>query len=147
MRPGPAAVRSADAWPSWARGRWADAEIAVVVAVLQIAGTIFASRHQTGRSSLDALAYALLAIGPAALLWRRRYPAAVLLVVFATTLGYWLTDYPRGPVFFALIVAFVTTVMAGLRVFAIVVVAAGWLAVTWLPAELPHQSAPRRGAA
>ena len=118
-----------------------------MVAVLQIAGTIFASRHQTGRSSLDALAYALLAIGPAALLWRRRYPAAVLLVVFATTLGYWLTDYPRGPVFFALIVAFVTTVMAGLRVFAIVVVAAGWLAFTWLPHYVGNESAPGVAAA
>src|SRR5947199_8551680 len=133
MRPGPAAVRSADAWPAWARGRWADAEIAVVVAVLQIAGTIFASRHQTGRSSLDALAYALLAIGPAALLWRRRYPAAVLLVVFATTPGYWLTDYPRRPVFFALVVAFVTPVMAARRGLAPARVGAGGLGFTRAP--------------
>jgi signal transduction histidine kinase len=133
MKPGPAPVRFADAWPSWARGRWADAEIAAVVGVLQIAGTYFASGHQTGRSSLDPLAYLLLAIGPAALLWRRRQPAAVLVVVFATTLAYWVSDYPRGPVFFALIVAFLTTVMAGLRVFAIVVVVVGWLSFTWLP--------------
>src|SRR5215204_3306785 len=110
MKPGPAPVRFADAWPSWARGRWADVEIAAIVGVLQIAGTYVASGHQTGRSSLDALAYTLLVIGPAALLWRRRQPAVVLLVVFATTLAYWVSDYPRGPVFFALIVAFITTV-------------------------------------
>src|SRR5439155_22460198 len=146
MRPGPAPVRFADALPSWARGRWADAEIAVVVGVLQIAGTVFASRHQTGRSQLDLLAYTLLAIGPAALLWRRRHPAAVLVVVFSTTLAYWLTDYPRGPVFFALIVAFVTTVMAGLRVFAIVVVVAGWLSFTWLPYLVGNESEPSPAA-
>jgi signal transduction histidine kinase len=135
-------VRFTDAWPRWARGRRADAGIALVVGVLQIAGTYLASRHQTGRSSLDLLAYALLAAGPAALLWRRRYPVAVLLVVFASTLAYWVSDYPRGPVFFALIVAFITTVMAGLRVFAIVVVVAGWLAFTWLPYLVGNEPEP-----
>ena len=139
-------MRFADAWPSWARGRWADAEIAVIVGVLQIAGTYVASGHQTGRSSLDALAYTLLAIGPAALLWRRRQPPAVLLVVFATTLAYWVSDYPRGPVFFALIVAFITTVMAGLRVFAIVVVVAGWLAFSWLPYLVGNEPEPSLAA-
>jgi signal transduction histidine kinase len=142
----PAPVRFTEAWPSWARGRWADAEIAVVVGVLQIAGTIFASRHQTGRSSLDVLAYTLLAAGPLALLWRRRHPAAVLVVVFATTLAYWVSDYPRGPVFFALIVAFLTAVMAGLRIFAIVVVVAGWVAFTWLPYLVGNESEPSPAA-
>jgi signal transduction histidine kinase len=142
MKPGPAPVRFADAWPSWARGRWADVEIAAIVGVLQIAGTYVASGHQTGRSSLDALAYTLLVIGPAALLWRRRQPAVVLLVVFATTLAYWVSDYPRGPVFFALIVAFITTVMADLRVFAIVVVVAGWLSFTWLPYLVGNEPEP-----
>ena len=142
MRPSPAPLRFADTWPPWARGRWADAEIAAIVGVLQIAGTYLVARHQGDRSSLDVLAYALLAIGPAALLWRRRHPAAVLVVVFAATLGYWVSDYPRGPVFFALIVAFVTTVMAGLRVFAIVVVVAGWLAFTWLPYLVGNEPEP-----
>jgi signal transduction histidine kinase len=146
MSPDPAPVRFAEGWPSWARGRWADAEIAVVVGVLQIAGTIFASRHQTGRTSLDALAYTMLAIGPAALLWRRRHSAAVLVVVFATTLAYWVSDYPRGPVFFALIVAFLTAVIAGLRIFAIVVVVAGWLAFTWLPYLVGNESEPSPAA-
>src|SRR5205807_5855130 len=74
------------------------------------------------------------------------HPAAVLVVVFSTTLAYWLTDYPRGPVFFALIVAFVTTVMAGLRVFAIVVVVAGWLSFTWLPYLVGNESEPSPAA-
>ena len=93
-----------------------------------------------------SLAYTLLAIGPAALLWRRRHPAAVLVVVFATTLAYWVSDYPRGPVFFALIVAFLTAVMAGLRIFAIVVVVAGWLAFTWLPYLVGNESEPSPAA-
>ena len=133
MSADPAPVRFTEAWPRWARGRRADAGIALVVGVLQIVGTYVASRHQTGHGSLDVLAYTLLAAGPVALLWRRRQPVGVLLVVFATTLAYWVSDYPRGPVFFALIVAFVTTVMAGRRIFAIAMVVAGWLAFTWLP--------------
>jgi signal transduction histidine kinase len=135
-------VRFADAWPSWARGRWADAEIAIIVGVIQIAGTYVASGHQTGRGSLDALAYTLLAIGPAALLWRRRQPAVVLLVVFATTLAYWVSDYPRGPVFIALIVAFITTVIAGYRFVAIVMVIVGWTAFTFLPYLAGNESRP-----
>src|SRR6266540_327200 len=101
-----APVRFTEAWPRRARGRRADAGIALVVGVLQIVGTYVASRHQTGHGSLDVL---------------------------ATTLAYWVSDYPRGPVFFALIVAFVTTVMTGRRIFAIGMVVAGWLAFTWLP--------------
>jgi len=142
MSPEPTPVRFTEAWPRWARGRRADVGIALVVGVLQIVGTYVASRHQAGRSSPDALAYTLLAAGPVALLWRRRHPVAVLVVVFATTLAYWVSDYPRGPVFFALIVAFVTAVMAGLRVFAIVVAVVGWVAFTWLPYLVGNDPAP-----
>jgi signal transduction histidine kinase len=142
MSPDPAPVRFTEAWPRWARGRRADAGIALVIGVLQIVGTYVASRHQTGHSSLDVLAYTLLAAGPLALLWRRRHPVAVMVVVFATTLAYWVSDYPRGPVFFALIVAFVTTVIAGLRVFAIVVAVVGWVAFTWLPYLVGDEPAP-----
>lgn len=116
--------------------------MALVVGVLQIVGTYVASRHQTGRSSLDALATTLLVAGPVALLWRRRHPVGVLVVVFAATLAYWVSDYPRGPVFFALIVAFLTAVMAGLRVFAIVVAIVGWVAFTWLPYLVGDEPAP-----
>src|SRR6266545_4015196 len=142
MSPDPTPVRFTEAWPRWARGRRADAGIALVVGVLQIVGTYVASRHQTEHGSLDALAYTLLAAGPVALLWRRRQPVAVLLVVFATTLAYWVSDYPRGPVFFALIVAFITTVIAGHRAVAIVMVIGGWAAFTWLPYLAGNDSRP-----
>jgi signal transduction histidine kinase len=65
-----------------------------------------------------------------------------MVVVFATTLAYWVSDYPRGPVFFALIVAFVTAVIAGLRVFAVVVAVVGWVAFTWLPYLVGDEPAP-----
>ena len=142
MSPDPTPVRFTEAWPRWARGRRADAGIAVVVGVLQIVGTYLASRGQTDRASMDALAYALLAAGPVALLVRRRFPVAVLLVVFGTTLAYWTNDYPRGPVFIALIVAFITTVIAGHRAVAIVMVIGGWAAFTWLPYLAGNDSRP-----
>jgi signal transduction histidine kinase len=133
MRPAPAPGRVDSSWPEWLRGWRADALLAFVAGAIQIVGTSFAARAQTGRASMDAIAYALLAAGPIALLVRRRYPIAVLFVVFGTTLAYWTTNYPRGPVFIALIVAFITTVIAGQRVVAVVVVITGWAAFTWLP--------------
>ncbi|MFL6241435.1 MAG: histidine kinase dimerization/phosphoacceptor domain-containing protein, partial [Acidimicrobiia bacterium] len=133
MRPAAAPGRVADAWPAWLRGWRADAVIAFAAGASELVGTYLAGRNQTDRASMDALAYALLAAGPVALLVRRRYPVAVLLVVFGTTLAYWTIDYPRGPVFIALIVAFITTVIAGYRAVAIIMLIAGWTAFTFLP--------------
>ena len=142
MRPAAAPGRVADWWPEWLRGWRADAVIAFVAGVIQLVGTYFAARNQTDRTSLDALAYALLAAGPVALLVRRRFPVAVLLVVFGTTLAYWTIDYPRGPVFIALIVAFITTVVAGYRAVAVVTLIVGWTAFTFLPYLVGNESRP-----
>jgi signal transduction histidine kinase len=123
-------------WPSWLQRRpdWrVDVAVAVLVGVLQTALSALAARGQEERESLDALAYFLLAAGPAALVFRRRYPISVLLVVFGASVAYWTLDYPRGPVFLALIVAFITVLLAGQRTAAIAVAVAGWLAFPWLP--------------
>src|SRR5438067_12278250 len=91
--------------PAWPRrpARWqSDAGLAVVIGAVQIAGTYLASRHQHGRAGFDGWAILLLAVGPGALVVRRRAPIAVLLTVFGSTLLYSLLDYPRGPIFFAL---------------------------------------------
>jgi signal transduction histidine kinase len=82
---------------------------------------------------LDALGILLLAAGPAALLLRRRYPVVVLWFVLATTLGYLLLNYPRGPIFLALIVAFVTAVMSGHRAVAVISLLVGYPSFLWLP--------------
>jgi hypothetical protein len=87
-----------------------DGLVALVVAAIQIVGTHFASLRQPERMDLDAAGLLLLALGPAALVARRRHPVAVLWFALAATLGYLLLDYPRGQVFLALIVALVPAV-------------------------------------
>ena len=114
----------------------------VVVGIIQVIGTRFAAFGQPERVDLDALGLLLLAAGPVSLIVRRRYPVAVLAFVLATTLGYLLADYPRGPIFFALIVAFVTAVMAGYRTAATVSLAVGFLSFLWLPYLLDIEQAP-----
>ena len=110
-------------------------------------GTYFASFRQPERMDLDAAGFLLLALGPASLVFRRRYPAAVLWFVLATTLGYVLLDYPRGPIFFSLIVAFVTAVMSGHRVTAITSLVVGYVSFLWLPDLVGTESSPGWGAA
>jgi signal transduction histidine kinase len=92
-----------------------DAALAAVIAVVQVGGTYAAGQHQTDRETFDLLAGLLLAAGPAALVARRRFPVAVLSVAFLSTQLYDIAGYPRGPIFFALIAAFLTTVVAGHR--------------------------------
>ena len=93
------------------------------------------------------LGYALLAAGPVALLARRSHPVPVLGVAFVATLSYWLADYPRGPVFLALIVAFVTAVMAGYRTLAWLSIAVGYVCSIWLADLLGTEPTPRPGQA
>jgi len=114
----------------------------LAVGVIQVVGTHFAGLRQPERMDLDALGILLLAAGPAALVLRRRYPAAVLAFVLATTLGYLLRDYPRGPIFLALIVAFVTAVMRGRRVAAITSLVVGYFSFLWLPYLVGQEPAP-----
>jgi signal transduction histidine kinase len=109
------------------------AALAVVVGVLQVGITIVAARHQLEHRDMDVLGLALLAAGPAALAWRRRWPAGVLVFTAATTLAYLSIGYARGPVFLALIAAFVTAVMAGRRAAAWASLPIGYVAFLWVP--------------
>jgi len=103
--------------------RWRVAAVAgpVMLAVFQVLGTFGASRGQTDRRALDALAIALALAGPAALLWLRRLPVQVLWFVAAVTMVYLLRGYAYGPVFFSLAVALFSAVVLGHR-------SAAWLA-------------------
>jgi signal transduction histidine kinase len=112
--------------------RTVDLLIAIAIAAVQVTATSFAAQNQDGRAAMDAGAYALLVAGPAALLFRRSFPVATLGFVFATVLAYWLLDYPRGPIFLALIVAIVTAVVRGHRTAAWTSLALGYLAFVWL---------------
>lgn len=102
----------------WLAGSRRDALIALAALAVQVGATHAAARHQPDRTPLDGWAYALLAVGPAALYYRRRWPIGVLAFVFAVTLLYWLLGYPHGPSFAALIVAFVTVALRGHRAIA-----------------------------
>ncbi len=130
------------AWPGWYH-RWRkDVALALIVGAIEIVGTYFATENQPDRRALDAVAIALLAAGAMALVVRRQYPAAALIFIKATTLLYWLLDYPGGPVFLAAIVALFTAVMMGRRLVAWGVLVAGFVSFPWLPYFLGNRPAP-----
>lgn len=120
-----------------------DVALAGAIAVVQVAGTYLAGRHQVEREPFDTLAGVLLAAGPAALIVRRRFPVAVYAAAFASTLAYVSLGYPRGPIFFGLIVAFLTVVLAGHRVVGWVGLAAGYVA--FLAVDVVFQDADPPG--
>jgi signal transduction histidine kinase len=124
------------------RLRAADVALAAAIAVLQVGGAYLAGRHQSDRESFDLLAGLLLAAGPAALVVRRRYPLPVLFANFATTLVYSALGYPQGPIFFGLIVAFLTAVVAGHRVVGWITLAAGYVAFLFVGAVSLDEAAP-----
>jgi signal transduction histidine kinase len=138
-------------WLSKPRPRWAgsrtDVIIALVVAAIQMAGTTAAAAHHPGHPTIGVAGYTLLAIGPLALLARRRYPITVLAVTFGVTLLYWDLGYPRGPVFFALIVAFFTVVRAGQRLVALISLLVGYFSFLFLGSAFGVDRAPTLVAA
>jgi signal transduction histidine kinase len=123
-----------------------DVALALGVGIVQVGATYLASRHQPERRPLDLLAFVLLALGPAALVFRRRYPVTVLLVSSATVLAYWVIGYGRGPVFLAMIVALATVVMAGRRAVAAAFLVGGYVCFQWLAPLLGRDESPSIGA-
>jgi signal transduction histidine kinase len=99
--------------------------LSLALGAIQVAGTHFAAENQPDREPLDALGYALLAAGPAALIARHSYPVPVLWAVAGVTLAYMLFGYAYGPVFLSLVVALYTAVTKGRRL-------AAWLAAAGL---------------
>ena len=131
----------------WGSVRRVDVVLAVLAGVVQIGGTALVARHHPHARTLDVYGYLLLAAGPAALVARRRQPVPVLMLAFATTLGYVLLGYPGGPIWMGLIVAFGTALMAGHRIAAYGSLLAGYLGFLWLPVLTAGQPAPSAWAA
>ena len=127
--------------------RRGDAAIAALAALIQVGGTTLAARHQADARTLDVFGYLLLTAGPAALVVRRGQPVPVLMLAFASTLGYVLLGYPGGPIWAALIVAFGTALLAGHRIAAYGSLLAGYLGFLWLPRLVNDQPAPSAWAA
>jgi signal transduction histidine kinase len=139
--------------PAWIHR--SDVRLAAMCAVIQIGVTAGAAHHVSRTHScwwasgcrpateLDAGAYALLALGPLALVLRRRYVREVLAFVFAVTVVYIARGYPLGPNFLSLGFAIVSALFAGERVLAWAAVGVGWLLFLGLPWALGHSDGPK----
>ncbi|MFC9356584.1 sensor histidine kinase [Rhodococcus sp. NPDC057014] len=92
-----------------------DVLIVLGVAIVQVVGSVGANHNQSWATPLDAAGFVLLVCGPLALLFRRRSPVTVLLVVLAVTVLYVGRSYGYGPVFLSLVVAFLGAATAGSR--------------------------------
>jgi signal transduction histidine kinase len=124
-----------------------DAALAAGILLVQLGGTLLAARHQPDRRSIDVLGAVLLAAGPLALAYRRRFPVGVLLVASASVLTYWVIGYARGPAFLAMIVALATVVVSGRRAVGIAVLVGGYAGFLWLGPLLGRDDLPSAGAA
>ena len=80
------------------------------------------------------------------LVFRSRWPSATLVGAFVPTLAYWSIGYPRGPVFLALVVAFVTAIWCGRRRVALAVALTGAVAFPWLGPVFGRGDEPDLGA-
>jgi len=127
----------------WQDGHWrADAAFALIIGAIQIVGTAFVGHNQPEHRALDAAGAALLAAGAATLVFRRRYPGWVLISSMGITFLYLLLEYPKGPNFLTMIIAFFTAVMHGRRFIAWGILAAEFLLFPWIPYALGNDSAP-----
>jgi signal transduction histidine kinase len=124
-----------------------DVAIAAGAALLDVGGTALASHGQHGGRALDWLGYLLLAGAASVLVVRRRWPLPVFAATFAATFAYTLLNYPGGPIWAALIVAFLTTLTSGHRIVAYAGLAVGYVAFLWLAKLVNHQAAPSAGMA
>jgi len=120
----------------------ADGALAAALAAVLSVGTYFAAWHQPGHRPVDAGAIALVIASAGALALRRRYPVAVLALVFGTTLIYFVLGYASGPIWLALIVAYYTATACGHRLAAVVVAVAGFAIFPWLGYLLRDGPAP-----
>src|SRR5215471_397417 len=120
----------------------ADGALAAVLAAVLSVGTYFSAWHQHGHRPVDAGAIALVIASAGALALRRRYPVAVLALVFGTTLIYFLLGYASGPIWLALIIAYYTATAYGHRLAAVIVAVAGLATFPWLDYLLRNGSPP-----
>ncbi len=120
--------------PETARGWAADALLAAAVIAVQVGGSHAAgswSDHYHQAAPPGILAYVLLAVGGAVLIARRRYPVGVLAVTLVTAL--WAAGLGARLVWFALVVAFFTAVLARERAAAIASLVIGYVVSVWPP--------------
>lgn len=120
-----------------------DATLAVVLAGVLVVATYFASLHDPRpHRAFDVWGALLLVVAGVALAVRRRYPVAVLLTVFGATFAYVALDYTDGPIWLALIVAYLAAILAGHRLVTAIVAVIGYAVPPWLDYFLRDGHAP-----
>ncbi|MGC0209213.1 sensor histidine kinase [Streptomyces levis] len=106
-------------WDHWADGerspRWPWRSTAAVLAFV-LAGSAFAAHGQEGeRAALDPFARVLLVVAAGLLLWRKRYPVAVVFGTAGAVMVYLGAGYPYGPVLLTVALACFSAIVAGYR--------------------------------
>jgi len=106
-----------------------DLALPAVLLLVQLAGAAATlAGHHSGTKHLGPADWVLLVVGPLALVFRRRWPVAVLWVAFVATLtpsGAWSANL-------SLIVAFFLAATSGHRRAAWVVIVVGYISSVWL---------------
>lgn len=134
--------------PWW--NRWEDGEeraprwpwrSTLLITVFVMAGSNFAGRGQDDRADLDPFARVLLFVATGLLLWRKRYPVAVVFGTALAAMLYLGAGYPYGPIFLAVAVACFNAIVLGHRKAAWAAVGVLWighaLVAHWLYQWLP----------
>ncbi|KAA0022039.1 sensor histidine kinase [Antrihabitans cavernicola] len=120
--------------PTWLRDwklRPRDVAITVAVAVVQVMGSRGANHAQAPDHPLNAFVYAILIIGPIALLARHRFRLAAFYVTLLCTAAYVLGGYGFGPIFLSLVIAFLTAATVGSRWPTYSLIPLGYLCFVW----------------
>ena len=117
-----------------------DACVALVVLLLQVAGTYRVATHRGQAFTVaDGL---LLGVGAVSLVARRQCPVVVLAVTNATTLAYFAEAKVDGFAWLSVVIAFGTAIYLRRRIAALVFLVACYVGALWLPDLVGHQHAP-----
>jgi signal transduction histidine kinase len=119
-----------------------DGLLAVLLGSFVTLVTVVASHNQPARRPFDIGTVVLIWAAAGALVARRRHPVAVLEVVFGATLVYFVVGYANGPIWLALIVAYVTAVLRGHRLAAAITAVMGFAVFPWLDYLIRDGQAP-----
>lgn len=119
-----------------------DGALAAGLAAFITLTTYFASHGQPARRPFDAGTIALILVAAGSLAARRRHPVIVMEVVFGATIVYFLLGYANGPIWLALIVAYVTAVVRGHRLAAAITAVTGFVIFPWLDYVVRDGRAP-----
>jgi signal transduction histidine kinase len=92
--------------------------IVIPIALVQVGFTFGAAHRQGLGDRINALTLVLALAAVVALVWRRRYPVTVLIVVYALLSTYFALQNPFGPIFISLVVALFNAVSHGRRQYA-----------------------------